>query len=174
MDLLIFNWRLPRTVRVATKFGYLIPTTRSTPVQHCIHDILKQYLHIQLYLMFDDYFNYKDFNYTYIFMCYFSVYCHRSTGWKSSEENAFTTWYQIYSRHRVTKQRHFPCYWPFVRGIHWSPVDSPRKGQWRGSLIFSLICAWTNGWANNHDACVLRRYRAHYDVTVKEKTTTYF
>ena len=31
----------------------------------------------------------------------------------------------------------------------------------------SLICAWTNGWVNNHDACDLRRHRAHYDVTVK-------
>ena len=24
---------------------------------------------------------------------------------------------------------HFRRYWSFVRGIHWSPVDSPRKGQ---------------------------------------------
>ena len=35
----------------------------------------------------------------------------------------------------------FPCYWPFVRGIHRSPVNSPHKGQWRGALMFSLICA---------------------------------
>ena len=28
----------------------------------------------------------------------------------------------------------FPRYWPFVRGIH----------QWRGPLLFSLICAWIN------------------------------
>ena len=27
--------------------------------------------------------------------------------------------------------------------------DSPHKGQWRGALMFSLICAWKNGWANN-------------------------
>ena len=26
------------------------------------------------------------------------------------------------------------------------PVDSPHKGQWRGYLVFSLLCAWTNGW----------------------------
>ena len=74
MDLLIFNWRLPRTVRVATKFGHLIPTTRNTPVQHCIHDILKQYLHIQLYLPFDDYFNYKDSLIMYIYSCVISVF----------------------------------------------------------------------------------------------------
>ena len=36
----------------------------------------------------------------------------------------------------VIKWKHFPCYWPFVRGIHRSPVNSPHKGQWRGALIF--------------------------------------
>ena len=66
----------------------------------------------------------------------------------------------------VIKWKHFPRYWPFVRGIHRSPVDSPLKGQWRGALVFSLICAWTNGWVNNRDAGDLRRHRAHYDVTV--------
>ena len=29
-----------------------------------------------------------------------------------------------------------------------------------------FICAWTNGWVNNRDIDDLRRYRAHYDVTV--------
>ena len=47
-----------------------------------------------------------------------------------------------------------------------SPADSPHKGQWRGDLMFSLICAWTNGWANNRDAGYLRCHCAHYDVTV--------
>ena len=45
-----------------------------------------------------------------------------------------------------------PHYWPFVRGIHRSPVNSPHRGQWRGALVFSLICAWTNGWVNSRDA----------------------
>ena len=40
------------------------------------------------------------------------------------------------------------------------------KGQWRGALNFSLICAWINGWANNHEAGDLRRHRAHNDVTL--------
>ena len=35
-----------------------------------------------------------------------------------------------------------------------------------GALLFSLICVWTDGWANNGDACDLRRNGAHYDVTV--------
>ena len=66
----------------------------------------------------------------------------------------------------VIKWKHFPRYWPFVRGIHRSPVNSPHKGQWRGALMFSLICARINGWVNNREAGDLRRYRAHYDVIV--------
>ena len=66
----------------------------------------------------------------------------------------------------VTNWEHFLRYWPFVRGIHRSPVNSPHKGQWRGALMFSLICAWINGWVNNGEAGDLRRHRAHYDVTV--------
>ena len=50
------------------------------------------------------------------------------------------------------KWKHFLCYWPFVWGIHRSPVNSPHKGQWRGTLMFSLICAWTKGWVNNREA----------------------
>ena len=42
----------------------------------------------------------------------------------------------------VIEWKHFPRYWPFVRGIHRSPVNSPHKGQWRGALMFSLICVW--------------------------------
>ena len=45
-------------------------------------------------------------------------------------------------------------------------VNSPHKGQWRGALMFSLICARMNGWINNREAGDLRRHRAHYDVTV--------
>ena len=66
----------------------------------------------------------------------------------------------------VIKWKHFPRYWPFVRGIHRSPVNSPHKGQWRGALVFSLICVWINGWVNNREAGDLTRYRAHYDVSV--------
>ena len=51
----------------------------------------------------------------------------------------------------VIKWKHFPPYWPFVRGIHRSPVNSPHKGQWRGALMFSLICVWINGWVNNRE-----------------------
>ena len=33
------------------------------------------------------------------------------------------------------------------------------------ALMFSLICAWINGWVNNREACDLRHHRAHYAVT---------
>ena len=46
------------------------------------------------------------------------------------------TWW----RHQMAT---FPRYWPFVRGIHRSPVNSPHKGHWRGALMFSLIYART-------------------------------
>ena len=53
-------------------------------------------------------------------------------------------------------------------GIHRSPVNSPYKDQSRGALMFSLICASINSWANNGHAVDLRRHRAHYDVIVME------
>ena len=57
------------------------------------------------------------------------------------------------------KCKHFPCYSA-------SPMDSPRKGQWLGALMFFFICARTNDLANNCDAGDLRRHRGHYHVTV--------
>ena len=53
-----------------------------------------------------------------------------------------------------------------MSGIHWSSVDSPHNGQWRGTLKLSLICAWINGWANNWYIGDLKRHSAHYDVIV--------
>ena len=72
----------------------------------------------------------------------------------------------IRSHDDVINWKHFPRYWPFVMGIHRSPVDSPHKGQWHGSLMFSLIFVWTNGSENNRDGGDFRRHRAHCDVTV--------
>ena len=78
---------------------------------------------------------------------------------------------QRYNLHDdVIKWKHFPHYRPFVRGIHRLPVNSPHKGQWRGALVFSLICAWINAWVNNRDPCDLRRHHAHYDVIVMSKS----
>ena len=49
----------------------------------------------------------------------------------------------------IIKWKHFLCNWPFVWGIHRSPVDSTHKGQWRGALILSLIPLITQAlWLN--------------------------
>ena len=55
----------------------------------------------------------------------------------------------------------FPRHYPFVRGIHRWPVDFPHKGQWRGALMFSLICIWTNWYADLQVKPLLRSYRLY-------------
>ena len=64
----------------------------------------------------------------------------------------------------IIKWKHFLRYWPFVRGIHRSPVNSPHKGQWCRALMFFFICTWINGWLYNGEAGDLRCHSAHYDV----------
>ena len=85
----------------------------------------------------------------------------------------FLGWYHIATtlgkNYDVIKWKHLPRNWPFVREIHWLPVNSPQEGQWRGALMFPLLCALTNVWANNRDAGDLRRQRANYDVTILHK-----
>ena len=61
----------------------------------------------------------------------------------------------------------------FVQEIHRSLVNSPHKGQWCGALTFSLIEAWLNVWANNHEAGDLRCHCAH-DVTVMSCCVQYY
>ena len=39
----------------------------------------------------------------------------------------------------VIKWKDFPRYWPFVRGIHRSPVNSPHKGQWCRALMVLFL-----------------------------------
>ena len=102
-------------------------------------------------------------NYT-IIITPVTLYCRiwvKTTRNKPQQNNTKT---KIYND--VIKWKHFPRYWPFVRGINRSPVNSPHKGKWRGALVFSLICGWINRWVNNREAGDLRRHRAHYDVIV--------
>ena len=58
----------------------------------------------------------------------------------------------------VIKWKHFPRYWPFVRGIPRSPVYEFPAGQWLRALMFSLICPWIYAWVNNREAGDLRRH----------------
>ena len=70
----------------------------------------------------------------------------------------------------TSPDHHFPRYWPFVWGIHRSLLNSPHKGQWRGALMVSLICAaWTDGCVNTRDAGDLWRYRVHYVIVMFSK-----
>ena len=66
----------------------------------------------------------------------------------------------------VIKGKPFPRYWPFVREFTGHRWIRPHKGQRRGALMFSLICAWINDWVNSREAGDLRRRYTHYDVIV--------
>ena len=62
----------------------------------------------------------------------------------------------------VIKWKHFPRYWPFVRGIHRSPRN------------FDVFFDLNKRWVNNREAGDLRRHHAHYDVTVMETLPALF
>ena len=47
--------------------------------------------------------------------------------------------------------------------------EFPYQGPVTRSFDVSSICAWMNGWINNHDASDLRRHCVYYDVTVMLK-----
>ena len=61
----------------------------------------------------------------------------------------------------VSKWKHFPRCWPFVSGRF--PFKRPAT---RSFWCFSLICAWTNGWANSWYSGDLRQPGAYHDVIV--------
>ena len=48
----------------------------------------------------------------------------------------------------VINWKHFPRFWPFLRGSHRRTMDSPHKHQWHGALMLSLICAWKKRLTN--------------------------
>ena len=74
------------------------------------------------------------------FVCFFlpSTYVH--TGNTRNLYLALCDYGSVYHDY-VIKWKHFPRHWPFVRGIHRSPMNPPHKSQWRKALMFSLICA---------------------------------
>ena len=65
---------------------------------------------------------------------------------------------------------HLPGFmWHGGLKAHWSYL---RYDEWRVALMFSLICAWTNGCANTRDDVDLGRHRSHYNVTVTIQYST--
>ena len=57
-----------------------------------------------------------------------------------------------YTISRWRQMETFSALLALCAGNHRSPVNSRHKGQWRGALIFSLICARINAWENNREA----------------------
>ena len=96
-------------------------------------------------------------------ICVFSI---NSISWSATISSMVNKDLPLGMHDDVTKWKHLPRYWPIVWRIHRWPMNSPHKGQWRGFLMFSLICTQINGWANNREAGGLRSHRAHYDVIV--------
>ena len=69
-------------------------------------------------------------------------------------------------RHMYTNLKYWGCdTHPWGRQLN---ISRHLWFRWRRTLMFSLICTRTHGWANHRDAGHLRRHRAHYDVTVME------
>ena len=121
----------------------------------CIYLILKLKCFALMYWTFD----WQVF--TYLILCIFCMYL----------LNALTNIriFYLYTCMMTSSNGNiFRSHGPFVRWIHRSPVNSQHKSQWCGALMFSLICAWTNNWANDGDPGDLRRHHAHYGVIVME------
>ena len=80
--------------------------------------------------------------------------------------NEFSLWIKLaWWRHQMGP---FSALLALCAGNSPVPVKSPLNGQWRGALMFPLICVWINGWVNNREAGDLRRHRAHYGVIVMQ------
>ena len=93
-----------------------------------------------------------------------NVYC-----WALASVNTLAS-VNILTHDDVIKWKYFPRYWPFVREILLSPVESPHKCQRRVASMFSLMCVfWAKVWATNRDAGDLICHCAHYDVTVMRR-----
>ena len=101
--------------------------------------------------------------YVCVMYIYFSPSKARWTNWVDAElyrvyshfQNVFNFHWHFMAVKTFTKSMmmssngNFPLNWPFVRGIHRPPVNSPHKGEWCGALTLSLICArikQSRGW----------------------------
>ena len=70
----------------------------------------------------------------------------------------------IQNHHDAIIWNHFLHYWPFVKGIHQSLVDSPHKGasNVECSCAFYLLLTWTSYWTNSHVTADL----AHHNINI--------
>ena len=91
--------------------------------------------------------------------------------WKTENKDNtryLKTWHLTSTDHHdgVMAEKRYPSYWPCVREIHRSVVDSPHKGPVTRELLLSLMLVQINAWTNILVACDLRRHDARCDVTV--------
>ena len=63
-------------------------------------------------------------------------------------DNCVCSWCVQWPPVSMTYQR-YPHYWPFVVGIHRSPVVSLRKGLMMQSLMCALMSVGANSWTNS-------------------------
>ena len=67
----------------------------------------------------------------------------------------------------ITKWKCFLCYWSFVRGIHWSPVDSSHKGSVTELWCLFFMLHWANRWKKKQlSSWRFEMPRHSYDVIV--------
>ena len=88
------------------------------------------------------------------------------TVWLQMAKRDLAIFRQLTVHEDVIKWKHFPRYWLFVRGIHWSPVNSSHKGQWRGAFMFSSTPS-RSLWRHCND--VLKKSQMYFDV-IREGT----
>ena len=100
-----------------------------------------------------------------------TIYPWSATWWNHFNQSLRSGRNPEYTYDDVITLKHFPLYWPFVRGIHQSPVNSPRKGQWRVALMFSLICRnkrsckqWWGSWFETPSRLLWRHCNATLSI----------
>ena len=84
-------------------------------------------------------------------------------GYAIWHQRSWSSFFQSWWRHQMET---FSALLALCEGN--SPVtgEFPHKGQWRGALMFSLICTSTNRWVINRDTGDLRCHWAYCDITV--------
>ena len=110
--------------------------------------------------------------------------CHGNHVWNMIHPPKFVKWLQIKQMiiistisilfHLINKNALtfgrmislFITHWMLILLAATFILNSPHKDRWRGALMSSLICEWTNGWVNNREAGDFRCHRAHYDDIV--------
>ena len=94
--------------------------------------------------------------------------CVNESHWQSSKRNVAVEYFLAIRRFNMMTSSNGNIFSVTGRLCGNSPDtgEFPHKGQWRGALMLSLICAWKTVSVNNSDTGDLMSYCAHYDVTV--------